>query len=208
MICHTVERMFVPNKLQKEQTLILAKPDAMQRGLVGEIIKRFEMRGLKVVGLKIVEPSAAHVKKHYLATKAQLEGMGNKSLENFQQLGLDSMKVLGTKDALKIGKLINGWNFEFLSSSPIAAMVFEGPHAVEMGRKIVGFTLPFKAEIGTIRGDFSVDSSTLGNFNKRPIRNLVHASGSISEAKREIKHWFSPKELFSYKRVDESIMFD
>jgi len=196
------------NKIQKEQTLILAKPDAMQRGLVGEIIKRFENRGLKIIGLKMTKPSPAHIKKHYLATKEQLEGMGNKSLDNLQQLNLDPMKVLGTKSALQIGKMINNWNFEFLSSSPVAAMVFEGPHAVEMGRKIVGFTLPLKAEIGTIRGDFSVDSATLGNFNKRPIRNLVHASGSISEAQREIKHWFSKDELFDYKRADEHIMFD
>src|SRR3989344_609574 len=196
------------NKIQKEQTLILAKPDAMQRGLVGEIIKRFENRGLKIIGLKMTKPSPAHIKKHYLATKEQLEGMGNKSLDNLQQLNLDPMKVLGTKSALQIGKMINNWNFEFLSSSPVAAMVFEGPHAVEMGRKIVGNTLPFKAEIGTIRGDFSVDSSTLGNFNKRPIRNIVHASGSVLEAKREIKHWFLKKELFSYKRADEGIMFD
>ena len=196
------------HKIQKEQTLILAKPDAMQRGLVGEIIKRFEIRGLKVVGLKMIKPSPAHIKKHYLATKEQLEGMGNKSLENLKQLGLDPVKILGTKNSLKIGRTINNWNFEFLSSAPVVAIVFEGPHAVEMGRKIVGNTLPFKAEIGTIRGDLSVDSSTLGNFNKRPIRNMVHASGSIPEAKREVKHWFSKKELFSYKRADESIMFD
>lgn len=196
------------HKLQKEQTLILAKPDAMQRGLVGEIIKRFEMRGLKIMGLKMVKPSAAHVKKHYLATRQQLEGMGNKSLENLKQLGLDPIKILGTTDVMEIGKMINNWNFEFLSSSPVVAIIFEGPHAVEMARKIVGNTLPFKAEIGTIRGDFSVDSATLGNFNKRPIRNIVHASGSIPEAKREIRHWFSKKEIFNYKRADESIMFD
>ena len=198
----------MPHKIQKEQTLILAKPDALQRGIVGEIIRRFETRGFKVAGIKMVKPSADHIKKHYLATKEQLEGMGNKSLENLNQLGLDPVKILGTKDPMKIGKMINNWNFEFLSSSPVVAMVFEGPHAVEMGRKIVGNTLPFKADLGTIRGDFSVDSSTLGNFNKRPIRNIVHASGSIPEAKREIAHWFSKKEIFTYKRVDESVMFD
>lgn len=196
------------HKIQKERTLILAKPDALQRGIVGEIIKRFETRGFKVVGLKMIKPSAEHIKKHYLATREQLEGMGNKSLENLKQLSLDVKKVMGTDNAMEIGKMINDWNFEFLSSSPVVAMVFEGPHAVEMARKIVGNTLPFKADLGTIRGDFSVDSSTLGNFNKRPIRNVVHASGSISEAKREISHWFSPKEIFQYRRVDESVMFD
>ena len=196
------------NKFQKEQTLILAKPDALQRGLVGEIIKRFETRGLKVVGLKMIKPDTAHIKKHYLATREQLEGIGNKSLENLKQLGMDPKKELGTDSAFEIGKIINNWNFGFLSSNPVVAMVFEGPHAVEMGRKIVGFTLPSKADIGTIRGDFSVDSAVLGNLNKRPIRNIVHASGSIPEAKREIKHWFKTIELFKYKRVDEGIMFD
>ena len=194
--------------IHKEQTLILAKPDALQRGLVGEIVKRFETRGFKVVGMKMVKPSVDHIKKHYLATKEQLEGMGNKSLDNFKTLGLDPKKILGSDNSLEIGKMINNWNFEFLSSSPVVAMVFQGPHAVDMGRKIVGNTLPFKADIGSIRGDFSVDSSTLGNFNKRPIRNIVHASGSIPEAKREVGHWFSKKELFEYKRADESIMFD
>lgn len=196
------------NRFQKERTLILAKPDALQRGLVGEIIKRFETRGLKVVGLKMMKPSLAHIKKHYLATREQLEGIGNKSLDNLRQLGLNPKKELGMDSALEIGKMINSWNFKFLSSSPVVAMVFEGPHAVEMGRKIVGFTLPSKADIGSIRADFSVDSAVLGNLNKRPIRNIVHASGSISEAKREVKHWFSNKELHNYKRVDEGIMFD
>lgn len=196
------------HKIQKEQTLILAKPDALQRGLVGEIIKRFENRGLKLVGIKMMKASVAHTKKHYLPTKEQLEGMGNKTLATLTSSGQDPKKEMGTDNPLEIGKVINGWNFEFLSSGPLVAMVFEGPHAAEMGRKIVGNTLPFKAEIGTLRGDFSIDSPILGNFNKRPVRNIVHASGDKAEAKREIKHWFSKKELFNYKRADEEVMFD
>ncbi len=196
------------HKIQKEQTLILAKPDALQRGLVGEIIKRFEARGLKLVGIKMMKASVAHTKKHYLPTKAQLEGMGNKTLATLASSGQDPKKEMGTDNPLEIGKMINGWNFEFLSSGPLVAMVFEGPHAAEMGRKIVGNTLPFKADIGTLRGDFSVDSPILGNLNKRPVRNIVHASGDPIEARREVKHWFSKKELFSYKRADEGIMFD
>src|SRR3989344_2643308 len=104
------------HKIQKEQTLILAKPDALQRGIVGEIIRRFESRGFKVAGLKMIKPSSDHIKKHYLATKEQLEGMGNKSLENLKQLGLNPIKVLGTDNLMKIGKMVNDWNFEFLSS--------------------------------------------------------------------------------------------
>jgi len=196
------------HKIQKEQTLILAKPDALQRGLVGEIIKRFESRGLKLVGIKMMKASVAHTKKHYLPTREQLEGMGNKTLETVRSSGKDPKKEMGTDSPLEIGKMINGWNFEFLSSGPLVAMVFEGLNATEMGRKIVGNTLPFKAEIGTLRGDFSVDSPILANFNKRPVRNIVHASGDPVEARREIKHWFSKKELFNYKRADEGIMFD
>ncbi len=193
---------------KKEQTLILVKPDGLKRGLAGEIIKRFESRGFKIVGMKMVKPSIAHTKKHYLPTRAQLEGMGNKTLEMLKLSGKDPVKTMGTDRAIEIGRMINEWNFQFLSSSPVIAVVFEGPHAAEMGRKIVGHTLPFKAEIGTIRGDFSVDSPILGNLNKRPLRNIVHASGDAVEAKREIRHWFSKKELFEYKRVDEGIMFD
>ncbi len=196
------------NNAHREQTLILAKPDAVKRGLIGEIIRRFEMRGLKPVALKMVQPSKEHIKKHYLPTKQQLEGMGNKTLENFKQHDKDVVKEMGTASPLELGKIINSWNIEFLSSSPVVAMIFEGLHAVEMGRKIVGSTIPAKADNGTIRGDYSIDSPVLANDRKRTIRNLVHASGSVEEAEREIKHWFSTKEVFTYKRADESMIFD
>lgn len=182
--------------LRQEQTLILAKPDALERGLVGEIIKRFEMKDFRVVALKMVKASKDHIAKHYLATKEQLEGMGNKTLENLAKHGRDPVKLLGTKDPMKIGQMINNWNMKFLTSGPVVAMVFQGLHAVEMGRKIVGNTVPAKAELGSIRGDFSVDSPLLANNEQRSVRNLVHASGSVEEAEREIKHWFNSKELF------------
>ncbi|KKR23741.1 MAG: Nucleoside diphosphate kinase [Candidatus Yanofskybacteria bacterium GW2011_GWD2_39_48] len=190
---------------KKEQTLILIKPDGLKRGLAGEVLKRFESRGLKIVGMKMVKASAEHVKKHYLSTKEQLEGMGNKTLDTLKQNGLDPIKTMGTDIPLEIGKMINNWNFEFISSSPVVAIVLEGLHAVDMARKIAGTTLPFRADIGTIRGDFSIDSPILGNLNKRPVRNIVHASGSIEESKREIRHWFLPKEIFDYQRAEEAV---
>lgn len=194
--------------MTKEQTLILVKPDGMQRGLIGEIIKRFESRGLKVVGLKIFKPSKEHIKKHYLATAEQLGGMGNKTLDDLKSAGLDPMKELGTNDSMKIGKMINDWNFEFLSSGPVVAMVLQGFRAVEMSRKIVGHTIPAKADIGTIRGDLSIDAPLLGNAKKRAMKNIVHASSSVPDAKREINHWFSKNEVFDYKRADEGAMFE
>lgn len=182
----------------KEQTLILAKPDALQRGLVGEIIRRFEMKGYRLMALKMAKPSKDHVRKHYLPTKEQLEGMGNKTLENFRKHGIDAVKEMGSDHPVDIGKIINEWNVDFLSSGPVAAMVFQGLHAVEIGRKIVGATIPANADMGTIRGDYAIDSPLIANKDKRTIYNLVHASGSVEEAHREIKHWFAPKELHDY----------
>jgi len=203
-----VKLIFKSMHPKKDQTLILVKPDGLKRGLAGEVIKRFESRGLKLIGIKMMKASVAHTKQHYLPTKQQLEGMGNKTLDTLKSSGMDPVKSMGTDNPMEIGKMINEWNFEFLSSGPLLAMVFQGPHAAEMGRKIVGHTLPYKADIGSLWGDFSVDSPILGNLNKRPVRNIVHASGDAAEAKREIKHWFSPKELFDYERIDEGIMFD
>lgn len=191
----------------KEQTLILAKPDALQRGLVGEIIRRFEMRGFKLVAMKMTKPSKNHVNKHYLPTKEQLEGMGNKTLENLRSNSIDVKKMMGTENPMELGRIINEWNVNFLTSGPVAALVFEGLHAVEMGRKIVGHTLPIKADPGTIRGDFSADSPVIANSKKRTIRNLVHASGDVKEAQREISHWFKSSELHSYDRADEEVMY-
>src|SRR3989344_8797544 len=201
----------MPSKQQtnhsSEQTLILAKPDALQRGLVGEIIRRFETKGFKLIALKMTRASKDHVRKHYLPTKEQLGGMGNKTLENFKKHGIDPVKEMGSTVPMEIGKIINEWNVDFLSSGPVVAMVFQGLHAVEMGRKIVGSTIPANAEMGTIRGDYSSDSPLMANKDKRTIRNLVHASGDVTEASREIKHWFTSKELHEYARVDESVLY-
>jgi len=191
---------------KKEQTLIVAKPDALQRGLVGEIIRRFELKGFKLVALKMTKADKNHVRKHYLPTKEQLGGMGGKTLENFKKHGINPVKQMGSDDPLKIGEIINEWNIEFLSSGPVVAIVFQGLHAVEMGRKIVGATIPANAEMGTIRGDYSSDSPLMANADKRTIRNLVHASGDVKEATREIKHWFTPKELHEYTRADEHLI--
>lgn len=190
-----------------EKTLVLVKPDGVKRGLVGETIKRFEQKGLKLIAVKMVRPSADHVKKHYRPTRKQLEGMGNKTFESLREHGLDPLKEMGTSDAMKMGKLINQWNVGSLTSGPVVAMVFQGLHAIEAARKIAGATMPAKAEVGTIRGDFSTDSPLLANTNKRAVRNIVHASSSVPDAKLEIKHWFSSKELHNYKRAEEDTMF-
>lgn len=203
----TIKLSMINKNLHLEKTLVLVKPDGVKRGLTGEVIKRFEMKGLKLVAVKMVKSTADHIKKHYRSTKEQLEGMGNKTFQSLREHGLDPLKEMGTDNPMVMGKLINGWNVESLTSGPLVAMVFQGLHAVEAARKIAGATMPIKAELGTIRGDFSTDSPLLANANKRAVRNIVHASSSVPDAETEIKHWFSSKELHSYKRAEEDTMF-
>jgi nucleoside-diphosphate kinase len=132
--------------------------------------------------------------------------MGNKTIENYQKLGFDVQKELGTTDPFEIGKTIRVWLAEMITSGPVFVFVLEGPHAVELVRKICGHTLPLLSAPGTIRGDYSFDSSYLANTGKRPIKNLIHASGNVEEAKYEIPLWFKKSELYSYERIEEKAM--
>lgn len=193
--------------LKLERTFVLVKPDGVKRGLVGEIIHRFEQRGLKVIALKLLVASREQAHEHYPNTDAWLSGMGNKTLEFYAKYGKDPLKEIGTSDPLEIGKRVAGWNVDFLTSGPVVAMVVSGLHAIDMVRKIVGATFPAKAEMGTVRGDYSVDSGVLANADKRAVHNLVHASGEPSEATHEINHWFAPEEVHDYRRAEEDIMF-
>ena len=192
---------------REERTVVLVKPDGVKRGLIGEIVKRFEQRGLKIIALKMVTPSEEHARDHYSGSKEWLEGMGKKTLDSFKEHNFNAKKMMGTDDPYKIGKMIQGWNVTYLSSGPVIAMIIEGMHAISTVRKLVGNTLPILADPGTIRGDFSVDTNTAANLEKRTIRNIVHASGDESESTHEIEHWFSPEEIHDYKRSDEDVMF-
>lgn len=188
-----------------EKSLVLMKPDAVQRGIVGEILHRFERMGLKIVGMKMIHPEKNFVEKHYSTSDENLKVMGNKTIEDAKENGVDLLKTLGTEDPLQIGKQIWNWSIEFLSSGPVIAMVLEGPHAIANIRTQVGHTLPLKSAPGTIRGDYGLDSSFSGNSRNRTIYNLVHASGNKVEADLEISLWFKPEEILSYKRIHEDL---
>lgn len=190
-----------------ERTLVVLKPDAIQRGIVGDIVSRFEKVGLKIIGAKMMRPSAELADRHYPKDRrAFIEGMGNKTLDNYKELGKDPLAEFGHADPHKIGLMLQKWLVEFITSDPVLALVLEGPHAVELVRKICGPTLPSKAQPGTIRGDFSFDSSSLANERKRPIRNLIHASGDVKEAEFEVNLWFAPEELFEYDTIHQRHM--
>ena len=190
-----------------ERTLVLLKPDSVQRGLVGQILSRFEDAGLKIVALKIVRPPRAFIEKHYPNTPDWIRGMGEKSLSNYKDLGKDPMREVGTADAMAIGEMVKNWNIDYLASGPIVAVVLEGGHAIKVVRKLVGHTLPVEAAPGTIRGDFSTASSTIANALRHSIHNMIHASGNAEEAAYEIKHWFTDVELMDYARAGADVMF-
>lgn len=186
----------------KEKTLVLIKPDGVQRGLVGEILKRFELTGLKIIGMKMVYASKELAGKHYADDEAWLRSVGEKASKAAHERG---EKVKETP--IEIGKRIRAQLMDYVTMSPMVAIVIEGHNAVATVRKIVGPTSPEHAAPGTIRGDFSHETYVMADTKGRPIQNLIHASGTKEEAEREITVWFTPKELHAYMRVDEGLFY-
>lgn len=191
----------------EEMTFLLIKPDGVTRGLVGEIVRRIEQRGLKIVALAMEQATREKVDGHYPKDPAWVRRLGEKTLATYQKFDYDAVEELGTKDPDKIGKMVRDWLLDFLTSAPIVKIAIKGVHAVEMVRKIAGETMPADAPIGTLRGDYSVDSAALANRDKRAVRNLVHASETPQEAEHEIKYWFGKEKIHDYERSDESVMF-
>ena len=182
--------------IQEEKTLFLIKPDAVKRGIVGEILQRLEKAGLKIVAAKLTMPSGELASKHYPeADISWLENVGKRTIEDCQKYGISVKESMGTEDPVEIGKLVVVWNEDYLKSGSVFAFVLQGFNAVERLRSIVGNTIPVKANPGTIRGDYSLDSAISANIEKRSIHNLVHASGTADEAKHEIDLWFKPEEI-------------
>ncbi len=179
-----------------EQTLLVVKPDGVQRGLVGDILSRFEKLGMKIVGMKILHVEADFVGKHYQDDPKKLVITGERTLKFWQENGRDAKEDLGSDDPVEIARIVRNWNLDFMSSGPVVAIVLESPHAIELVRKHIGHTFPLMSAPGTIRGDYHYDSPHLANLvDKRSILNLVHASGNKEEAEFEIKLWFKKSEL-------------
>jgi len=170
-----------------ERTLVLLKPDAIERRLAGKIISRFEDEGFRIVEMKMRKIDKKFAEKHYAATDEQIIGMGKKTLE---ATGNEAKKLFGTDDPRKLGETLRKWSIDFISSAPVIAMVLEREDAIAYARKIGGFTDPSKADKGTIRHDFGEDSILKANREKRATKNLIHLSGNREEAKKEIILWF------------------
>lgn len=193
--------------IKEEKTLALVKPDGVKRGITGEVIKRIERRGLKVIALKMAVVDRALLEKHFPIAEEWSDRLGKKSLSTFTEYNLDPVKHMGSDDPKVIGRQVKESLFEYMLSGPIVAMVIQGIHAIDMVRKLAGHTLPVFAEMGTIRGDYSVDSPAIANVEGRAIHNIMHASETVEEANNEISLWFKPEEIHAYKRAEEDIMF-
>ena len=187
----------------KERTLVLLKPDAVQRNLVGEIFGRFERAGFKIVAVKFLLSSKELAYKHYVKNEEELVALGNRSIEVQKKSGIET-----NKDPRELGKWIVDKLVKFLSASPIVAMVLEGNKAIPIVRKLVGSSDPSQSDPGTIRGDFTLDSYPLADQGNRAARNLVHASSSESDAEYEIKVWFKEEEIVNYKSIREKMLYD
>ena|ERR1035437_8705550 len=189
-----------------EQTFVMIKPDGVKRGLVGEIMQRFERMGLKIVALKMVAAQDELLLKHYNANDPKtLQRWGEKTLATYTKYGKDAVKDLGNDDTMKLGEMVKGWLFDYVKSGPMVAMILEGRHAVENVVTMAGPTMPVSAAAGTIRGDYSTDSAAYANEEKRGVSNLVHISASLEEANVEKALWFTPEEIRSYKRAEEYV---
>ncbi len=173
-----------------ERTLVLIKPEGVQRKLIGRIISRFEDAGLTIENMVLLTASKDILATHYPSDEQWLSVVGQKTLDAYQEYGVNPTTEFGTDDPVIIGKEIKKWLVNYMASGPMVAMVLKGNRAVRAVRKMIGNTIPLFAEPGTIRGDFSLDSPDLANPEKRPVQNLVHASGTVKEAETEISLWF------------------
>ncbi len=187
------------SKIKEEYTVVLIKPDGVKRGLIGEVVSRFERVGLSVAAAKLIWVDAEHVGKHYRNDKDYSLAVGKGTLKNYKRYGIDPGEDLGTKDPVKIGNMIRKWNMDYLSSGPVFAILLYGFGTVELVRKMVGSLFPFDSSPGTIRGDYALDSFVTANvLRKGSAQNIIHASGTKKEAEFERKLWFKEKEIYSY----------
>ena len=186
--------------LKEEKTFLMIKPDGVKKGLIGEIIKRMEQRDLKIVAIEMFQATLEQMDNHYPKDETWICRVGDRTLSTYKKYNVDPKKELGTESNFEIGKMVRAWTLDYMISAPVVRAVIQGLHAVDMVRKIVGPTMPYLADMGTIRGDFSNDSPILGNIEKRAVMNLVHASETPEEAKHEIGFWFKNHPVFQYKR--------
>ncbi len=189
---------------KQERTLVVIKPDGIQRSLIGEIIGRFEKLGLKLTAMKMCLPTEEFVEKHYTLDPEWRRITGEKRIKAAKEKG----EKLETEDPMEITAVILEKLKKYITSGPVVAMVWQGAHATELVRKVVGGTEPRSSDVGTIRGDYVLDSYIMADSDGRAVRNLIHASGTAKESEAEINLWFKPEEVVNYRLIAEQILYD
>jgi nucleoside-diphosphate kinase len=196
--------MKVP-EIAKERSLLLIKPDVLQRQIVGEILSRFEKKGFKIVAMKMLNATKEQVGEHYIDEESYLIGVGDKSKKAAEERGED----VSDWNSLEVGKGFRMKNIEYLTEGPIIAMILEGYGVIKGVRKLLGSTSPSAGDVGTIRDDYSLDAYYLADTLSRSTRTMIHASDSVDSAKREIKIWFNDNEICdNYETAAEKIFYD
>jgi nucleoside-diphosphate kinase len=190
-------------KPHQERTFVILKPDTVQRSLIGEVIRRFERTGLKFTAMKMFVPTEKDLMTHYNKDEAWFLKKGNRIIED-----LTSHNLPVEKDALEYGKDIIRTIVHYMTAAPVIALVLEGNQAVAVVTKLVGTTEPSTSDVGTIRGDYTLDSYSHSSYENRAVRNLIHCSESPLEAEREIAIWFKEDEIMDYVTAQERIMYD
>lgn len=189
---------------RKERTLLIFKPDVVQRQIVGEIISRFEKKGYKIVGMKMVNATKEQVGEHYEGSEKYLTELGEKAKKGAEMRGEDISKW----ESLKVGNRIRDWNIEYLTCGPVICIVLEGFGVISGVRKMLGATSPADGDVGTIRADYSLDCYALADVQGRVTRTMIHASDSVESSTREIPIWFKKEELADYETANEKIFYD
>ena len=192
------------NHPKKERTFVAVKPDGVQRSLVGEVIKRFEQVGLKLVAMKMLVADKEHIIQHYTLDPEWRRLTGEKTIASYKAKGLTPP----TEDPLEVTEKLLNTLWPYMTSGPVVAMVWEGANAQKIVKKLTGGTEPLTSDVGTIRGDFVLDSYAMSDESGRSVRNILHCSGSLEDAEKEIGHWFKPEEVINYKLVQEGILYD
>lgn len=188
--------------LKKERTLIAIKPESIQRHLIGEFTAKFEKRGLKLIGCKLIVPTLEQIAKHYPDDEEWYIACGTKTLEGYKARGIDP-----GMGPIELAKITRKRLMDHFTDRPLLLMVWEGPHAVDLGRKTAGATNPLIADIGSIRGDYSMESYELADDINRPVHTLIHASSSREDAEKEIKIWFKEDEIIDYDLMMENVFY-
>ncbi len=188
---------------KKERTFVIIKPDGIQRSLVGEIISRFERTGLKIVAMKLGYADEERCWKHYDKNDVWFEAKGQITISNREANNLPI-----EKPAIEYGKDIIRALVKYMTCSPVLFLVLEGNSAVQIVKKLVGGTEPLTSEVGTIRGDYTIDSYELSNIDGRAVRNLIHCSDKPEEAEKEIQLWMNEEDIINYKLLANQIIYD